>query len=291
MKLFKKTLCVLLSALLIGCTALIAFAADGEITVSLRIEGIAACLFYDDVTVPAGSCALDVLKAADDASDELTLTIVDSVYGEYLSGVNETFAGSVAPSFYDGWQFIVNGEKQIDETTTYEHSMTSYIVAADDDIVVYYNDEFGATGFMRPVIDTSKLNEGKLSFTATVTEYDADWNPTLKDVAVTGYTLIWDGERITPDENGVVTLTQAQMSEGDHSLQIERYAENGLPTVLRYAPDFTVKIEPAAQEPESEPESEPQAEQEQQNFFAKILSAIKSFFQKIVDFFKGLFNK
>ena len=64
MKLFKQTLSVLLAVLLLGCTALVAFAADGDLTVSMRVEGIDKCLFYGDVTVAAGATALDALKAA-----------------------------------------------------------------------------------------------------------------------------------------------------------------------------------------------------------------------------------
>ena len=271
MKLFKQTLSVLLAVLLLGCTALVAFAAEGDITVSMRVEGIKDCLFYGDVTVADGATALDALKAADAASDDLTLTVTESEYGAYLAGINGLFAGSQTTKGWDGWMFRVND-------AAVSVGIDAYTVKADDVVVVYYSDEFGETGMMYPVMDDSKLGEGKLSFTSVVTEYDENWNAVEKTVAVTGYTLIWDGQKITPDEAGVVTLTAAQLGAGDHSVQIERYAENGLPTVLRFAPDYTVTID-AKEEPA------------QQNFFAKLLNAIKTFFQKIIDFFKGLFNK
>lgn len=281
MKLFKKTLSVLLAALLLGCTALVAFAADGDITVSLRVEGLDKCLFYDDVTVPADSTALDVLKKADASTETLTLNVSESQYGAYLNAINDLFAGSMTTKRWDGWMFRVNDVPS-------SVGIDAYKVEADDCIVVYYSDEYGDYGMLYPVLDESKLGEGKVSFTSTVTEYDSETGePTEKEAAVTGYTLIWDGEEVTPDENGVVTLTEAQMTEGEHSVQIERYAENGLPTVLRFAPDYKINIAAPAQEPQEEPQNEP----EQQNFFVKILNAIKSFFQKIIDFFKGLFTK
>ena len=263
MKLFKQTLSVLLAALLLGCTALVAFAAD-EVTVSLRVEGIKDCLFYDDVTVAAGASALDALKAAEEKSETLTLTVTESTYGAYLAGINDLYAGTKTAKGWDGWMFRVNDE-------AISVGIDQYTVKADDAVVVYYSDEFGDTGMLYPVADTSKLAEGKLSFTATVTEYDENWNPTQKDVPVTGYTLTWDGETLTPDENGVVTIPFGKLLGTTHSVQMERYAENGLPTVLRFAPDYTLKVEHTG--------------------FAKLLSFFVDFFQKIAAFFGGLFNK
>ena len=272
MKLFKQTLSVLLAALLLGCTALVAFAAEGDLTVSMRVEGIKDCLFYGDVTVADGATALDALKAADAASDDLTLTVTESDYGAYLTGINGVFAGTQTTKGWDGWMFRVND-------ASVSVGIDACTVKDGDKVVVYYSDEFGETGMMYPTLDDSKLGEGKLSFTSVVTEYDPEtWEPTEKTVPVTGYTLIWDGQKITPDEAGVATISFGQLLGTEHSVQIERYAENGLPTVLRFAPDYTVTIE-AKEEPA------------QQNFFAKLLNAIKTFFQKIIDFFKGLFNK
>lgn len=264
MKLFKKSLSVLLAVLLMGCTALVAFAADGDVTVSMRVEGLTECWFYGNVTVPADATALDALKAADAASEALTLTVTESEYGAYLAAINDLYAGSQTTKGWDGWMFRVNDVAPSVGIDVYE-------VKADDVIVVYYSDEYGDTGMLYPVADTSKLAQGKLSFTATVTEYDENWVPTQKDVAVTGYTLYWDGEKITPDENGVATIPAAKLLGTNHSVQIERYAENGLPTVLRYAPDFTVKVEHTG--------------------FAKFLTVFVDLFVKIKAFFGGLFNK
>ena len=274
MKLFKKTLCVLLAALLLGCTALIAFAADGDVTVSLRVEGLDKCLFYDNVTVPADASALDALKAADAASDALTLTVTESEYGAYLAAINGLYAGSLTAKGWDGWMFRVNDE-------AISVGIDAYKVKANDAVVVYYSDEYGDYGMLYPVLDEAGLGEGKVSFTATVTEYDENWNAVEKEVPVTGYTLIWDGEKITPDENGVATLSFGQMIGTEHSVQIERYVElkdadgkvtNVLPTVLRYAPDYTVKVSAA-------------------NPLVKILTFFKDLFQKIAGLFGNLFKK
>ena len=282
MKLFKKTLCVLLAALLLGCTALTAFAEDMDTIVSLRVEGITECLFYEPVSVPAGSTALDVLQAAADGSDALTLTVTESEYGAYLAAINGLYAGSQTQKGWDGWMFRVNDQ-------AVEVGIDAYTVESGDEIVVYYSDEFGETGMMYPEINLDGLMEGKVSFTSPVSEYDPEtWEPTVTEAPITGYTLIWDGQRITPDEDGVAHLTEAQIADGDHTVQIERYAENGLPTVLRLAPGFIVSIGDSTDEPtEDDTQNEPTA----QNIFVKLLNGIKNLIQKIIDFFKGLFKK
>lgn len=234
MKTFKKSLGVLLAALMLLCAAIPAFAAD-EITVNMRVEGIEACLFYGDVTVAKNATALDALKAADEASDALTLTVTESQYGAYLAAVNGVFAGSQTAKGWDGWMYRVNDEAVMD-------SIGDHTVSDGDAVVVYYSDEFGDTGMLYPTADTSALADGKLSFTSVVTEYDENWNPVEKTVNVTGATLVWDGAEYTADENGVYTIPFMKLVGTEHSVQLIRTADNGLPTVLRFAPDFTLKV-------------------------------------------------
>ena len=253
MKTFKRTLSVLLAALLLCCAALPAFA--GEILVCIRVEGLDKCLFYGCVPVEDGATALDALKAAAAADETLTLNVTESEYGAYLLAINDLYAGSQTTKGWEGWMYRVNDE-------AISVGIDQYTVKADDRVVVYYSDEYGETGMLYPVPDTSALADGKLSFTATVTEYDEDWVPTEKQVAVTGATLTWDGAEYTPDENGVYTIPFMKLLGTDHSVQLERYAENGLPTVLRYAPDYTLQVEHT-------------------NFFAKILTFFVDLFAKV----------
>ena len=64
MKMFKKSMSILLVAMmLLASFTLCSFAAD-DVKVSLRIEGIDKCLFYGDVTAKADATVLDVIKAA-----------------------------------------------------------------------------------------------------------------------------------------------------------------------------------------------------------------------------------
>ena len=264
MKNMKKTLSVLLCAvMLLSCFASSAFAA-GSVTVKLRIEGIDSCLYYGDVTVASGSSAYDVIKTADDASDSLTVTAYDSTYGKYIAQINGIKAGSYTADQWDGWLYRVNGKEP-------EVGIDSFTVSNGDSLVMYYGDPYN-TGMQYPTAKTDKLSDGKLSFTSLDTVYDENWNAETKEVTVTGYTLIWgwgDGQtmEITPDENGICTIPDVVLTDGEHSVQIVKTdSATGLPTVLRFAPDYTVTVK--------EPTS----------FFAKIFS----FFQRIYNAIKML---
>lgn len=239
MKMFKKSMSILLVIMMLASSfALCSFAA-GDVKVSLRIEGIDKCLFYGDVTVAADSSVLDVIKAADKADESLTATIVDSDYGPYLVDINGIVAGSYTDMMWDGWSYMVDGVAP-------DVGVSAYKVENDDVIVMYYGDPWN-TGMQYPVINLEKLSDGKISFTSMDTVYDENWNAVTKECAVTGYVLVWgyNGKtvEITPDENGVCKIPYKYITIGEHTVQIEKYdAKTGLPTVLRFAPDFSVEI-------------------------------------------------
>ncbi|MGN0467915.1 MAG: DUF4430 domain-containing protein [Acutalibacteraceae bacterium] len=270
-KTFKKTVSVFLTCLMIfACLSASVFAADSTITVKLRIEGINKCFYYNDVEVQSGATALDVIEKADSLDDTLTVTTVESQYGSYISEINgekeKTFKG------WDGWLFRVNDVEP-------EVGISAYTVADKDSIVVYYGDPYGV-GMQYPVADTSKLSDGQISFTSMDTVYDEDWNATVKEMPVTDYRLIWgygDGQTIiiTPDENGVCSIDKQYLTDGAHSVQIEKTASNGCPLVLRFAPDYTVN-------------NANESANGIVGFFAKIIKIIKTWIETIVNLVKSL---
>ncbi len=269
MKNLKKTLSVILAAhMLLLCLALSAFAADRKITVTLRVEGIKTCLYYGKVTLDENSTALDALMQADKDSTALTVTVADSQFGAYVSAINgeseKTFKG------WDGWLYRVND-------TEPQFSAAEQSVSSGDSVVFYYGDPYGV-GMQYPVINTANLNDGKISFTSTDTAYDENWNPVTRENPVKAYTLTWgygNGKTVTvtPDENGVCTIEKEYLTNEAHSVQIERYAENGCPTVLRLAPDCTVGEKTAT------------------NIFYELIAKLRDFFSKLADFFKNLFKR
>ncbi len=267
MKSLKKITSAFLAVVMpLSCFAVAAFAADGKISVKLRVEGISALIFYSDVTVDENATVLDVVKAAKD----LDVKVVDSYYGPYISAVNgiseKTYKG------YDGWNYMVNGGIP-------DVGVSKYTVSKSDNVVLYYGDPFGA-GMQYPEINTSDLKNGKISFTSMDTVYDDNWNPITKECPVKDYTLTWgygNGKTVTltPDENGVCTIAKEYLKGSKHSVQIERYAENGCPTVLRYAPDFTVSVSTSTIA----------------DFVSGIFSTIKTLFETVINFIKSLFTK
>lgn len=240
MKMFKKSLSIILAVImLLGCTSVMAFAAEDNVTVSLRIEGITECLYYGDVTVESGATALDVIKTADANDASLTVVAVDSEYGAYIASINGITAGSYTTMMWDGWSFMV-------DDVAPSVGVSAFVVTDGNEIVMYYGDPWN-TGMQYPIINTDNITKGEISFTSMDTTYDENWNTVVAECPVKDYTLIWGykGEtvEITPDENGVCKVPYKYLTIGEHSVQIVKYdVTTGLPTVLRYAPDFTVSI-------------------------------------------------
>ena len=239
MKMFKKSMSILLVAMmLLASFTLCSFAAD-DVKVSLRIEGIDECLFYGDVTVPADATAYDVLLKADEKDNSLTVVSSASIYGAYITSINGITSGSYTAMKWDGWSYMVDGVSP-------EVGVSAYKVEDGDAIVMYYADPWN-TGMQYPIAHTENVADGIISFTSLDTVYDENWNAVTKEVPVTGYTLTWgyNGKtvEITPDEDGVCKIPYKYLTIGEHTVQVEKYDEKtGLPTVLRFAPDFSVSI-------------------------------------------------
>lgn len=265
MKMFRKNLSIVLAVMMIiSCMSIMAFAAD-DVTVNLRIEGIDSCLYYDDVTVESGSTVLDVILAADAADDSLTVTTVSSDFGPYITAINGIAAGSYTAMKWDGWSYQVDGASP-------DVGVSAYTVSADEAIVMYYGDPWN-TGMQYPIVDTSELADGKITVTSMDTVYDSvTWLPSTQECPVANYTLTWGygfGQKVelTADENGVCVIPEDYLTAGEHTVQVEKYdASNGLPTVLRLAPDYTVTVEGG--------------------FFARIIA----FFRNLIDTILALFG-
>ena len=243
MKNLKKTLAVLTAALLL-CLCTLAVSAEAAPAVSVRIEGIEETLFDGDVPLGDAVTVVDVLKALDEQEDSLTLEIVDSAYGPYLSGVNddkEGHFGAANEGVYDGWQFMVNG-------TPATSGMSATEVKAGDSLVLYFGDSM-VFGLQIPVMNSEKLeSDGLLTFTSEDTEYDPNWNATVKINPVAGMTVVWTAGDKTftgeTDENGGITIPAEYRTAGEHTVSFSRAHESGCPTVLRG--NVTVSLEKSA---------------------------------------------
>lgn len=228
MKKTAKIISASLATLLITSSAVTAFAAEEkDINVSLRIEGIDSCLLYNSYELSEGSTASDLIQYADKLSDAITVTGAEN---GYITDVNGESAGKFGG--WDGWQYTVNAVSP-------SVGVNDYTLKNNDTVVLYYGDY----PCFIPQIDTSALyTDGKLSFTAEQTTYDNDWNPTVSTVAIADMTVTFDGHTYTTDENGSITLSKADFTSGEHSVQVAKKNANGAPAVCRYADDFTVSI-------------------------------------------------
>ena len=254
MKRIRTTLAAFTAALLLLLPCMVQVSAAGT-TVTVRVEGIEETLFCGEVEVAKENpTAADVLLALDEQEDSLTMEIVDSAYGKYLSAVNDDKEGTYGAKIegvYDGWMFLLNDVAP-------EVGIEGTEVKDGDSLVFYFGDSM-TLGMQIPQMDTAKLeSDGILSFTSEDTEYDANWNATVKTNPVADMTVVWgmeDGSSFTgtTDEDGTVTIPEEYRTAGEHTVTVSRYDESGCPTVLRFAPDTTVTLKTSAVT--SEPES------------------------------------
>lgn len=240
MKMFKKSLSVVLALMMIFCCMSVTSFATNDKTVTLRIEGISECFYYGNVAIGENATVYDVLKTADKEDDTLTVNAIASSYGgAYIYAINSLQAGSKTILGWDGWLYKV-------DLVEPDVTVDKFNLKGGESIVVYYGDPYN-TGMQYPIINTSKLSSGTISFTSIDATFDEQFNMVEKENPVTDYTLTWSvgNEKIelTPDENGVCKIPYKYLTFGNHTVQIEKYdSRTGLPTVLRYAPDFSVKV-------------------------------------------------
>ncbi len=244
----KKILCSALAGVIAASAFSISAFADNEkqMSVTVRIEGISKNLYYNTVDIPYTGENLTVQNAlmyVDQQSDDITITGVEN---GWITAVNDEKQASFGG--WDGWLYTVNGISPTD-------TVNDHMLSDGDSVVLYYGDPYGV-GMQYPEIDTSKITDGILTFTSKDTSYDADYNPTVgtnpvKDAKVELGTE--DGSvSYTTDENGSINIDDKYLTEGNHSISISKVSENGLPLVLRFAPDRTVAFPSKPQEPSSE---------------------------------------
>ena len=235
MKRIKALVCLLCCVLTVGAFAAVmqVSAAQPPVTVNVRIEGITQNIYYGDITVGEGSTVQDVLISLD--TKESSLTITGAEYG-YVTNVNGDGSG-LTETGWDGWLVRVNGEALM-------VGIADVTVEDGDEIVLYYSDEF-VSGMQYPEMDVTDIETGVIKFTSQDTVYDENYNASIITNPVVGMTVKWYvGEVATSyvtDENGEIKIDSDKLTSGDHKIEVER-VENGVPTVLRLAPDTVVTV-------------------------------------------------
>ncbi len=232
----KKSIALLLAAVLLFSLTVPAAAADSY-NITIRIEGITGNMFYRTISVPLvgnGLTVKDALAYADSQDDALTIA---GLSGGYVTAINGVAAATYGG--YDGWSYLVN-------STEPSVGISDYSLNDGDSVVLYYGDPFGV-GMQKPILDLSRLGAGILRFVSIDVTYDPiTWEPTTTVNPVAGATVTFKGSFFIAqgptNDNGEIPLEGDKHDVGIYSLEIEKYAPNGCPLVLRYAPDYTVTL-------------------------------------------------
>ncbi len=233
-----KKFATFVMAVLLSIGSLSVFAAaEDEINVTLRIEGVDENFYYDTVTTTDTNLG-DFLEQLGSDNDNINIVMEDGGYGRYLTEVNGDKAASYGA--YSGWLFIVNGA---DPGT----GMDNVMLKDGDEVVLYYGDPYGA-GFQFPEADLSDIENGVITFTSKDTVYDENYNPSVVVNPVENAVVKWYSDdagftEYTTDAEGRITIDKELLTNGEHKVTIERYDDTGVPTVLRFAPDYTVAVD------------------------------------------------
>ncbi len=231
----KKMLISVIGASLIACSVPCAVHAESEepvptvYNVNVRIEGISECLYCESVSIFGAEyfTAADVLNYVDLQDDSITITGIED---SYITDVNGDSAGAFGG--WDGWLYTVNGEEAA-------VGIGDYQISDGDSILLYFGDPYGAV-MQFPIMNYDETS-GMLTFTSLDTAYDENWNPVVSENPVSGMdVVIDDGTSFVTDENGQVDISA--LASGSYSISWSRYDENGLPTVLRSAPDVYLDL-------------------------------------------------
>lgn len=230
----KKTLIfIVVTLILISTLATSVFANEPSITVNVRIEGKDGNLFYDKISTnnSMNYNVLSMLMLADAKSDTLTIEGLGYGYVTAINGVKIGESGSSA-----SYNVRVNGEY-----VAYE-ALSTYPLKNNDEILVYYGDEFGK-GVMLPIVDTKKIEQGYIKFTCEVPSEDGSAVVT-KDIV--GATVTWYCDDVpftyVTDAQGGFYVEKNALTSGSHKLTAELADENGIPLMLRLAPDYKVDV-------------------------------------------------
>lgn len=228
----KKRVLFLCLASLLSLFLILPAAAAGR-TVTVRIEGAEDTLYFEQITIPSvkSVSVLEVLQTIDRADNGITLSGIDV---GYISAVNGEVAGRTEQG-WDGFGVRLDGKR-----LSYDRLASSF-VTVNSEIVVYYADEFGA-GLLVPMMADEDLSNGILRFFAEVPREEGDYSVE----PVVGATVRWYcGDAFaayTTDQNGEIRIEKALLLSGDHRVWIDLRNEEGVPLLLRFAPDFTVNI-------------------------------------------------
>ncbi len=232
----KKLIALLLCGLMLTgvCTAA---AQEGLLIapapqwVTVRIEDCDRNLFYGQVLYTEGMTALEAALAAVKQAGLEAVTQESPYGGMYIASIGTRKEGDFGG--YEGWMYYVDGQSPM-------YNIASCPMSPGQQLLVAYAD----MSVLQPLVALKTEGEAlQVEVTADVTTYDENWNATVTRLPIAGATVTADGVAYTTDEQGCITLSAESAAKERISLQVEQYSDQGLPLVLRLAPDFTLELE------------------------------------------------
>ncbi|MBR5391108.1 MAG: S-layer homology domain-containing protein [Clostridia bacterium] len=239
----KKIIALLLSLMM---AASLCVFAEGETPataqpaeITLRVEGVAANVYYGSVALQEGDSILTVLCRALDEK-KITYEVQDGDYGKYLAAVGEDAAAKFGG--WDGWVYYVNGVEGA-------VGIDACKPEAGDSILVCYTDAYGNPPTLMPALTAARAKTGIVTLTAAaqVAVYAEDWSVSYVTTPAADAKLIVDGTEYVTDAQGRAVLSAEDSAKEQIAVQIEHFAENGKPLVIRFAPDYTLKLDVKAE--------------------------------------------
>lgn len=231
----KKILAVLLVLAMMGTMCVAVFAEDAAApTITLRVEGVESNLYYGQAELKEGDTVLKVLCRVLDEK-KISYDVQSSEYGAFLAGIGEDTSARFGG--WDGWLYYVNG---VDVAV----GIDTYAPAAGDSVLVCYADPYGDPPTLLPTVEASRALTGivTLSAVAQTAVYGEDWSVTYVNVPAADVKMTVDGVEYVTDANGQAVLSAEDSAKETVSVQIEKFAENGKPLVVRLAPDFAIDL-------------------------------------------------
>lgn len=201
--------CILTLALLL-LSALPTRAAE-NMRVSVRIEGVSKTYFSGDVTLAAGSNAMQAVVAAAEAAS-ISLTGAEN---GYISAVADETAGAFGG--WDGWMYRVNGKDQ-------PVGLGDYTLAEKDSVVLFYGGY--PTQFPRMSLEGTVL-----TFVSDDLAYDDNYNATLVVAPIVGATVTVGDRTFVTDDKGQVDI--GALADATYPVQITKKDASGAPVVVR----------------------------------------------------------
>lgn len=217
-KKFLRVMSLLLSVMMFfGCVVVAnAEEATEKITVSIRVEGRTKNLANREIPVPKSTTVKEIIDGAnlDVEYDEKYNNDIVSVKGE-----QETKSE---------WQYAVGGKIRKEDISVYKVEEGTEIIlfnAAENAVMPSWNaDEVAVSGVI------TFMGTDKNGATAPIDDA----------------TILWEvaalRESHKTDKKGKIYLPQESLEAGRHSVQIEKLNNEGVPTVVRFAPGTEIDV-------------------------------------------------